>query len=293
MPDDDIAKTLMATSQLISSVEVKQRIVPRKHLVSRLNPLRHRRLREQFATDWFHVPVRSVRQYRGVQLYFGKFSRTLFPYCLKKKLRMVDSLLDLCREVGIPEVLVMDGDGAQNNDSMDRVVRDFVIRVHNSEPENQQQNRAERGGGILKQGLRRLHFETRFDIAFWCYAVIYYCDCFNHTASRELGWRCRLEVLTGVTQDISDFRFAFWQLVWFWDPKIRFPAHQWRIGRFLGRAKNVGDPFTYWVKPLHQEHNCLEPKVLARSVIRTCANESTAPGPKGTIGNHRRGFRGG
>jgi hypothetical protein len=107
--------------------------------------------------------------------------------------------------------------------------------------------------------------------------VIYYCDCFNHTASRELDWRCRLEVLTGVTQDISVFRFVFWQLVWFWDPKIRFPAHQWRIGRFLGRPKNVGDPFTYWVKPLHQEHNSLEPKVLARSVISSCADESEAP----------------
>jgi hypothetical protein len=129
-------------------------------------------------------------------VYYGKYSQTLFPYCLKKKLQMVDWLLDLCREVGIPEVLIMDGDGAQNNVNVDRVVRDFVIRVHNSEAENQQQNHAERGGGILKQGLRWLHFETRFDIAYWCYAVIYYCDCFNHTASWELDWRCRLKVLT-------------------------------------------------------------------------------------------------
>jgi hypothetical protein len=99
---------------------------------------------------------------------------------------MVDSLCDLCREVGIPEALVMDGNGAQNNPEVDSVVCKFVICVHKSELENQQQNRAKCGGGILKQGLRRLHFETRFDIAYWCYAVIYYCDCCNHTALRDL-----------------------------------------------------------------------------------------------------------
>jgi hypothetical protein len=158
---------------------------------------------------------------------------------------MVDALLELCRDIGIPEKLIMDGDGAQNNPQVLRIVNDYMIKVHNSEPENQQQNRAERGGATVKQGLRRLHFETRFDLAYWNYAVVHFCDCFNHTACRELGWQCRLEKLHGPTQDISVFRFVFWSLVWFWDPHIKFPASQWRLGRFLGRAKNVGDPFTF------------------------------------------------
>jgi hypothetical protein len=85
---------------------------------------------------------------------------------------MVDLLCNLCRKVGIPEALVMDSDGAQNNPEVDTVVREFVIWVHKSKPENQQQNRAKQGGGILKQGLSWLHFETRFDIAYWCYVVI-------------------------------------------------------------------------------------------------------------------------
>jgi hypothetical protein len=38
--------------------------------------------------------------------------------------------------VGIPEALVMDGDGAQNNLEVDSVVCVFIIWVHKSEPEN-------------------------------------------------------------------------------------------------------------------------------------------------------------
>lgn len=60
---------------------------------------------------------------------------------------MVESLRDLCRNIGIPENLIMDGDGAQNNPEVLRVCREFLIPIHNSEPENQQQHIAERGSG--------------------------------------------------------------------------------------------------------------------------------------------------
>jgi hypothetical protein len=38
--------------------------------------------------------------------------------------------------VGIPEALVMEGDGAQNNPEVNSVVCEFVICVHISELEN-------------------------------------------------------------------------------------------------------------------------------------------------------------
>jgi hypothetical protein len=277
LPDPVILKTLASTTQLVANVEAENRAVPRKHLISRLLPLRHRRIREHVATDWFHVTTLSVNSHRGFQLYVGQRSKTLFPYCLRRKAHMVDSLLEFCREIGIPEKLIMDGDGAQNNPEVTRVVNEYLIATHNSEPENQQQNWAERGGATVKLGLRRLQFETRFDLAYWNYAVVHYCDCFNHTASRELGWRCRLEYLHGPTQDISVFRFIFWSLVWFWDPHIKFPASQWRLGRFLGRTKNVGDPFTIWIKPVRRATDLREPVVVARSVVRECVDPESEP----------------
>jgi hypothetical protein len=174
LPDPVILKTLASTTQLISNVEVENRLVPRKHLVSRLLPLLHRRLRETMSTDWFHVTKLSVNNHRGFQLFVVQRSKTLFPYCLRKKIHVVNSLLELCRDIGILEKLIMDGDGAQNNPQVSRVVNDYLIKVHNSEPENQQQNWAERGGATVKLGLRRLHFETRFDLTYWNYAVVHY-----------------------------------------------------------------------------------------------------------------------
>ena len=86
---------------------------------------------------------------------------------------MIESLRDICHNIGIPERLIMDGDGAQNNLEVTWVCREFLVNVHNSEAENQQQNLAERGGSTVKTGLRRLHFQSNFDIRFWCYAVYF------------------------------------------------------------------------------------------------------------------------
>jgi hypothetical protein len=52
---------------------------------------------------------------------------------------------------------------------------------------------------------------------------------------------------------------------------------QWRLGRFLGRAKNVGDPFTFYIKPVRQDNDVREPRVLPRSVVRECVDENAAP----------------
>jgi hypothetical protein len=45
----------------------------------------------------------------------------------------------------------------------------------------------------------------------------------------------------------------------------------------LGRAKNIGDPFTFWVKPVRQNTDIREPPVVARSVVRECVDEEEAP----------------
>ena len=137
-PEQVIFKMLEATSQLVPTVEAENRMVPpHKHLVSRLLWLRHCRLRETFATDWFIVTTTSIQKFRGFQLYVGKQSKTLFPFCLRRsKFHMVESLRDIWRNIGILERLIMDGDGTQNNPEVTRVCREFLINVHNFEPEN-------------------------------------------------------------------------------------------------------------------------------------------------------------
>lgn len=122
--------------------------------------------------------------------------RFFFHFVCKWNLHMVESLRDLCRKlcrgIGIPERLIMDGARAQNHPpEVTRVCREFLINVHNSEPENQQQNVAERGGGTVTTGLHRLHFQSKFDIKFWCYASIFSAIVLI-TCRRDVQWRCLL-----------------------------------------------------------------------------------------------------
>jgi hypothetical protein len=58
-----------------------------------------------------------------------------------------------------------------------------------------------------------------------------------------------LEKLLSYAVDMGVFRFHCWQRVWYWDPQVKWPSHQWRHGRFLGCCFNEGDLFIDWILP--------------------------------------------
>ena len=276
-PRSVILKTLANTTQLAQSVSSDSRDVPQKHLAARLLQLRHRRLRETFSTDWFHSDIVSTRWNKGMQVYYGRRSHAIFPYCRPRKFHFLETLQELFCDVGLPAKLVLDGDGVQCSTAVKDFLRKHVIPYHNSEPEYQNQNPSERAGGIIKHHVKRIHFHTEFDLSYWDYCVENVCDYHNHLANSQNGNRPPLEVLNGVTVDISVFRFYFWQRVWYWDPHIKWPHHQWCKGHHLGRCFNVGDPFTFWILPDQMEKYIRKPRPIARSVVRPLSDENEIP----------------
>lgn len=54
----------------------------------------------------------------------------------------------------------------------------------------------------------------------------------------------------------------------------------------MGQTKNVGDQIAYWVRLLRQDKDIREPRVLSRSVIRSCADESEEPPLKNDFIDH-------
>jgi hypothetical protein len=97
--------------------------------------------------------------------------------------------------------------------------------------------------------IKRIHFHMNFDLCYFDYCAEHIADVHNNLSNRSIGSAVPLQVLTGVTPDISAFQIPFWKHCWYWDPHIKWPQHQWCKGHCLGRAKNVGDPFTYWIIP--------------------------------------------
>ena len=84
----------------------------------------------------------------------------------------------------------------------------------------------------------------------------------------SLKWCSVYELHWGHTPDISMFRFSYWQPIWYYTPRRRFPKSKMLRGRFLGIANNVGDAFCYVILTEPDEGSEEIPQVLARLVIR-------------------------
>ena len=96
-------------------------------------------------------------------------------------------------------------------------------------------------------------------------------DCLNHTSRRTLNGDCAQSRHQGYTADISVFRFAFWQPVWYFESNAKFPEPPFKPARFIGIAWDHGDPFTYhvwtevdgsWKQGRDLVRNILKPRVV-------------------------------
>ena len=67
----------------------------------------------------------------------------------------------------------------------------------------------------------------------------------SYLSKETLKGRCAQEKLLGNTPDISKFRFAWFQPVWYYCPTLSFPQDKMKLGFFLKCADNTGDSFAY------------------------------------------------
>jgi hypothetical protein len=97
----------------------------------------------------------------------------------------------------------------------------------------------------------------------------YVCYLLNHMADKTLGDIPPLQVLTGITQDISVLmRFHFYEKVYYAVDDTSFPSDTGEsVGRFVGIAESVGNAMTYNI--LTADTN----KILSRSSVRSAARD--------------------
>jgi hypothetical protein len=96
-------------------------------------------------------------------------------------------LQEHCADVGIPDSIKSKGDPTLHSEPVKQFLNQHVIRRKQSEPENQQQNPAECGGGTIKCKLKQIHWHTKFDLQYWDYCVEDLCDIANHMANPRLS----------------------------------------------------------------------------------------------------------
>ena len=143
----------------------------------------------------------------------------------------------------------MDGAAVQKNENttMMKTIRRANIKYHISGPYRPEQNPAEGGIRELKRRFYRLIVKHGIPMRVWDFVLDYTVETMNLTVnySRYSEGRVPLEIITGITPDISEYLdFTIYGWVFYrTDGKLGNNE----IGRWLGVSHRVGPVMTFWV----------------------------------------------
>jgi hypothetical protein len=276
-PEAVTAKTLQATTQLCSDpVEMENREAPHQHRKSRVLPLHPKRIKGRTDSDTFFSSIKSVGGFTCVKIFVSLLSQFIFVRCMRREAHSHGAYQDFVRNVGAPNILLTDNSQTQTGKKWTATSRANVTKQINSVPHNQNQNHAERKiQDVKKRVIMTLRY-AKAPLVFWCYCLHFIVDCLNHSAHKGLEWRTPMEKLHGHTPDISMFRFAFWEPVWYYEPTAKFPKPNFLPGRFVGIAWDHGDALTYqiWTTPNNDWNKGL---LLIRNVVRGRHQQENEP----------------
>ena len=169
-----------------------------------------------------------------MQLFYHVPSAHISGHLIRKEQYLPGALADYARRVGAPKILVSDCLQYQKGKNWKAITRDLGIDHRFTSPENQNQNHAERAIRDMKRHTTQIMWMSKAPVEFWCYAVEFAIDTWNHAAKRSKGSRTPMECLFGQTPDLSAFRFSFYQPIWYFEPSTPAPNHPFQPGRFVG-----------------------------------------------------------
>ena len=264
-PEDVVRKTFEATTQLAMSLEVNNRAIPRQHYKSRFPYLRERRINDVFHSDTFFPSVNTSQNETCSQLFIGKDTDFMYVKPMKTESHSHVALQDFGRQIGLPKGIKTDNAKTEIGRNWTDWCRKYMVQTTFTEPHHPWQNLAEQGIGDLGRMVRRCMraFGAPLSRHGWCQK--WCCQVRNCLASRKLNWRTPEERLTGITPDISVFRFHFWQEIEYFDTMEKNPHDGWKPGRFLGINECAGDDMTYYIEVKSPSGR---PVVISRSNIR-------------------------
>ncbi|CAJ1938442.1 unnamed protein product [Cylindrotheca closterium] len=266
LPKLVIQKTFDCTTQL---ARIPMSAHLQRHYRSPFPALNVNRRSEGVATDTVYADTPDIEHgHVAAQFYVGISSLVSDVYGVNTDAQFLQTLQDNVRKRGAPSKLVSDRAQAEVSKAVKDYLRWLCIDDWQSEPHRQNQNPAERRYQDIKRLANRILDQTGAPPSLWLLALRYASFVYNHTAVQSLGWLTPIQVLTGITPDISVLlRFAFYEKVYYRTEEPSFPSDSPEsIGYMVGIAEHVGHAMTY--KILNPETN----KILFRSEIRSAAS---------------------
>lgn len=242
-------KTLAATLQH----GTRSAILPLERRYRADNRFELRRLSGYFATDTIYFPCTSLRGYTCSQIYYEKCGFSSCHHLTRANGEQIgQSLTSFSRQYGIPSRLTMDGAKAQveRSTNFQSVIRKYDIDYHVGRPYRPNENPAEGGIREIRRRFYRISQKYTVPPRLWCFQLEYVLDIMRVTvtSSKYAEGRTPLEIITGITPDISEYLdFPFYSWVWF---RTNAGLGIRTLGRWIGVSHRRGPAMTYWILPV-------------------------------------------
>lgn len=211
-----------------------------------------KRLAGKFATDTLWAKSKSLNQNVASQIYSHKCGfNAVYHMAAANNENVGYSLNDVVNDYGAFEHLTYDGAAVQvgRNTLFQKSLRKYYIKSHVSAPRRPNENPAEAAIREVKKRWYRMQAKKNIPDRLWDFGISYVCETGNLTvnSSRYSNGRPPLEIITGETQDVSEYLdFGFYDWVLFrTNAGLGLPE----IGRWLGVSHRVGQLMSYWILP--------------------------------------------
>ena len=214
-----------------------------RHLSTNDRMLRYRRLQSIFYTDtMFALKHRSTRGNACCQIFVSdKGFVAIYP--MKSQKEFPTALHWFCKQVGVPDTMVVDGHRSLQSGKVRRFCDQVGTTLKIPEAHTPWANRAELYIGILKEATRKDLRSSNAPMVLWDYAIERRARIHN-AVPRPLFQSNGLAPHTatfGVEGDISNIcTFGWYEWVYYRDD-CSFPENKEKLGRVLDPIKNEGN----------------------------------------------------
>ena len=219
----------------------------KRYLKSRNPALNVPRRHEAVATDTVYSDISAVdSSVKQAQLFVGKESFVSDIYPMRSGKQFVNTLEEYIQKRGAMDKLISDSANNEISHKVKDILRAYNINDWQSEPYHQNQNPAEWRYRTIKAWANTIMNRTGAPAHCWLLTLQYVCYILNHMSTASLGGQVPLQVLHGVTPDISIMiLYTFYQPVLYSTYDQYFPSEsEERAGFRVGFAEHCSDSLT-------------------------------------------------
>ena len=186
---------------------------------------------------------------KQAQLFVGKESLFSDIYPMRSGKQFINTLEDEIRRHGAMDKLISDSAKNEISHKVQDILRAYNISDWQSEPHHQNQNPAEWRYRTIKAWTNTIMNRTGAPAYCWLLTLQYVCYILNHISTGSLVGQVPLQVLYGVTPDISIMLlYTYYQPIFYATHDQHFPSEsEERAGYWVGFAEHCGDSLTHKV----------------------------------------------